>query len=280
MCHRRLARLLLCPALLLSTASGCQAFIASRDVTVVVRDAESKKPIPGAEVSIYYLHLIDPFAPAESGGTTGPDGAVRLRAAPYPGLFMEAQASGYLGQGCTSALEGLETIEPANWLTGRKQRPVVRVVELYCEPGPTVELVLPDGYRGIVKVVEALDDRPAAGKRRFTFPVPPSGVVEMRGPRVLAHATALEFTARYANGTPLPRDGTAVGLRWLEAPGDGHYFVVGTQADLDDGYRLFHKKNAQGSWVSDEGALAAWEELHRPPSPPPQPGRPSMPGTR
>jgi hypothetical protein len=79
----RLTRPLLFAALL-AVAPGCQAFHSYRPVPVLVRDAESKQPIPGAHVRISYPLMEPAYAPpADSSGPTGADGVARLRAAPY-----------------------------------------------------------------------------------------------------------------------------------------------------------------------------------------------------
>lgn len=71
----------LCILALSAGLPGC--FHAYRTANVLVRDATSGQPSPNVEVGTSYHTKIDPFAPRTSTGTTGPDGIVTLRIAPY-----------------------------------------------------------------------------------------------------------------------------------------------------------------------------------------------------
>ena len=77
--NRRLVRPLIYAALLLALAPGCQVFQSGRPVSVLAVDAETKKPIPGAEVRISYPLTPAYRAPAESSGKTGEDGVAALQ---------------------------------------------------------------------------------------------------------------------------------------------------------------------------------------------------------
>ncbi len=264
-------RLVRCPLYLfalVSSVSGCQLFHDYRPVTVLVRNAETKKPIPGAEVGIIYLSMLDPFAPWSSSGKTDDDGVVHLSAAPYRCARMSAEANGYLMEDRDVAVQEILNIEPENPFKLKNPRRITHVVEMYSEPRPTIELIVPNGYRGLIKVeIMPLDDsRCTPGQRQFTYHVPPSGVVEMKGPRLLHHLSCTDYSARYEDATPLDAfaPGNAVGFRWLTCVSrDDEYFVVGTHSDYNKSYRLFHKKNSEGAWYLDHEAAEAWTSQHR-----------------
>jgi len=265
----RLFRRLFLPVLLAALASGCQALRTYRPVTVLARDAETQKLIPGAEVRIFYPLTPPQLAPANSIGTTGDDGTARLRAAPTEeGFSMETTAPGYLLD--QKSLAGDVVAIPPNepfQLFGRKEQPPVSLVaELYAEPGPTIELVLPSGYRGLVKVeVRPRDDVPCPpGQRRFRYEVPPSGDVEATGPALLRRLP--NFVASYADGAPLSAKAKddEVGLRWLSSDGVRETLVVGTLAEFYS-YRRASVKEDAGT--SPAGRRKGGHG-HRPPSDP------------
>jgi hypothetical protein len=249
--RRVLARCLLYPALLLAPAPGCQALHRYRPVPVLVRDAETKKPIPGAEVKISYPAAREVLAPWESLGTTEADGIARLRAEPYQetGLVVEATAQGYLFEELSVAAETIEAIEPAHFFEKVEQRPAALVLEMYAEPNPTVELVVPTGYRGLVKVeVQIQEDATfPAGQRCFRYPVSVAGVAQVKGPPFLRRVFSADYRACYADGTPLRQHGDPeeVGLHWLKYDDTDQYFVVGTQRDYDSYRREMRRTGGQ-----------------------------------
>ena len=112
--------------------------------------------------------------PAAASGETGDDGTVRLRAAPIEdGFQVEANAPGYLLEERSLSGEVVQSPQPASV-----------VLAMYAAPGPTVELVVPVGFRGLVRVETRIqDDLPfPAGQRCFRYDVAPSGVVQVTGP--------------------------------------------------------------------------------------------------
>jgi hypothetical protein len=125
-------------------------------------------------------------------------------------------------------------IEPLGWFEAVERREVNVVVEAYAGPAPSVELVVPAGYRGPLKVeVLARDDAPAApGQRCFRCVVPPSGVAQVVGPPLLKRVLGPDIRASYADGTPLPQSpkGAAeVGLWLVKWEGSNYSFLVGTR---------------------------------------------------
>jgi hypothetical protein len=127
-------------------------------------------------------------------------------------------------------------------------------VELYAAPDFSVELVLPPGYRGLVKAEIQIQDNlaPAKGQRCFRFPVSASGNVLVKGPSLLERVSARDFQARYGDGPLLgtTMDAEKVGFRWLKGAGRQHIFVVGTQVD----YESLHRQIAPEETVTALGA--------------------------
>jgi hypothetical protein len=241
---RRLARCLICPALLLGLASGCQSLHRYRPVPVLVKDAETDRPIPGAAVSLSYPFTRASVAPCNSSGAAKDDGVARLRAAPYGGygIRVEAASPGYAPDELHLCAADIEKIEPAHLFEATDRRPAALVVALYAEPRFTVELVVPRGYRGLVKAdVEIGEDVPAVpGQRCYRYEVSWSGDVKVKGPAVLGRVPPATYRARFADGTLLDEemDADKVGFRWLKGEGKEQTFVVGTQAD----YATFRRR--------------------------------------
>jgi hypothetical protein len=258
MWNHRSVRCLLYPVCLLALASGCEALHGYRPVAVLVRDAETKKPIAATEVRISYPCATGTFVPQDSTGTTGDDGIARLRAAPYGelALRLDGTAKGYLSDGINLPLEGIKAIETAHWGEKVEQRPVNFVLELYAEPGPTVELVVPVGYHGLVKAdVLVGEDAPCpSGQRCFSSAVPPSGVVQVALPSWCRRFGQPDFVLKSADGALLgnqPRP-TEVGSWWLKRDGTTHVFLIGTQWELD-AYRREAAREAGESLFSVGG---------------------------
>jgi hypothetical protein len=238
---RRLARCVLISVLALAVAPGCEALHQYRPVAVLARDAETKQPIPGAEVRITYPLSQSSWAPLECSRTTGNDGIARLQAAPYgdAGILLEGAAKGYVPEERNLAAEEVQAIKPTHLFEAVDRRPVDFVVELYAEPRPTVELVIPTGYRGQVAAeVQIQDGGPwPRGQRDFSYVVPAGGgPVPVIGPPVLRHVFPLDFRGKYADGTPLSAEAKEqeIGFWWLRTEGRYQYFLVGTRRDYDD----------------------------------------------
>jgi hypothetical protein len=246
----RLARSLGCVAFLLAAAPGCQAFHDYRPVSVQVRDAESKAPIAGAQVRISYPLTERAVAPASSSGATGADGVAQLRAAPYgnAGISVEATASGYMFENKTLTVEAVKAIEPPTFFGNDPPRLVGFVVEMYAEPHPTVELVVPTGYRGMIRAeMRFREDAPCApGQRTFTYDVQPSGSVQIVGPPLLRRVLAPDFLAKSADGTQLSGhpDGANLGFWSLRSEGATQLFWVGTQLEYDN---IHHANEREGT---------------------------------
>lgn len=225
------------PVLLAALAPGCQVFHDYRPAPIQVLDAETNKPIAGAQVRLSYPTLHPNYAPWTSAGQTDSDGIVTLRAACVPTsiTMVEATAPGFM-------LESKEL--PAKMVQSLRtdKRPACLVLALYAEPRPAVELVVPAGYRGLVKAdVQIPEDGPVApGQRTFRYEVAPSGAVLVTGPPVLRRVLPQSFELTYADGVPLGRQAkqAELGYWWLKSEGDVQYFLVGTQQEFDNYRRV------------------------------------------
>jgi hypothetical protein len=219
---------------------GCETMQSSRPVTVFVRDAETKMPIPQASARISYPVGQAFFLPTVSTGLTADDGAVPLRATPVEDalITLEITARGYLDEMTELAPTSIASIEPAHYFEDVRKRPPAIVVELYAAPRPTIELIVPVGYKGLIKSeLEIREDSVSAkGQRTFSVPVDPTGVALAAGPPLLKHVDPSDYVGQFADGTPLPRNAPnpAVGLWWFKHDGDFEVFFVGTDKEFSE----------------------------------------------
>lgn len=237
---------------LLAVAAGCQVVQRSRPVVVEVRDADTKKPIAAATV-----RLSDPMATLlGTGGVveTGADGVARLWApgSGEAGLVVRAAAEGHHAEEKVVSSDAVQAIEPAHLFEPVDKRPVNVVVELYAEePRPTVELVVPAGFRGQFKVEVQATGMCTPGQRRFSYAASPTGVTRIVGPDLFRHVSSPDFTARYANGPvlgPDPREGE-VGFWCLHSDGRFYTFLVQTRKEYD-----FLRPRIREDWSDMPGA--------------------------
>jgi hypothetical protein len=255
---RRLVRALAGCLLLLAAVPGCQIFYQYRPVPVLIRDAETKKPIASADVHISYPLSRPEESPWESSGVTSADGIARLRAAPYglAGVLVDATAPGYMSEEKSVTVDAVKAIKPGGWFESTDRRPASLVVEMYAEPRPTIELIVPVGYRGTIKAEVDTDEGATfpAGQRNFSFQVSDSGTVQVAGSPLLRRVPAVTFRAKYADGTPLSRhvEDPQVGFFWLRTEGDTHYYLVGTHTEYEAAGHFSHGRDSGGSESSGE----------------------------
>ncbi len=133
--------------------------------------------------------------------------------------MLEVAAQGYQSEKQNVSSETVRAVKPLHWFESINDRPVQLVVELFADPEPIVELVLPAGYRGLIKAeIQVRPDAPfTPGQRSFPVEVPPSGTVVVIGPPILEHAFGPDFRFRYADGVPLSRraENSPLGYWWL-----------------------------------------------------------------
>lgn len=220
--------------------AGCHTAPPAAPVEVQVLDAETKAPIDGAQVRMWHSAAHSVVA----SGTTGPDGMVRIPPPPAEDgpLVFEAMARDYLPRQAGQPL--LET-------------PHGVILEMISGPRPVVELVVPNGFRGLIKTrVIVQNDLPYPPHQRlFSFTVPPGGVVEAVVPPIFIRGITPDIRARYADGTPLARDArdAELGCRWLKADPDSDYiFSIGTKWEADEIRRALRKSETGRSPIGEE----------------------------
>jgi hypothetical protein len=269
---------------LLAFVPGCANFYGYRPVAVQVRDLETKQPLAHAEVRVSYPLADSAFAPPPESATTGDDGVAHLRVAPYgdEGVVLSVTAPGHIANEKAVPTATVRAYEPPHFFEDVQRRPVSLVLELYSEPHPKVELVLPVGFRGIVKAeVQGQDNATCApGQRLFAGAMQPSGTVLVVGPPLLRAVGANDVRARFADGAPVsatPKSGE-MGLWLLSWDGAYHYsFYVGTPEDYDS-YTLSvrHPSIPEGRPSNNKGGGRGHGGRHGG-SPPTDPGDPPSP---
>jgi hypothetical protein len=229
-----------CLLFVLIAFSGCQSLHQTTPVDVQVRDAETKAPIDGAQVRLWHsaIHSIT------TSGTTGPDGMARIPSPPVEDapLQFEAMARGYLPRQAGQAIE---------------RTPMGVVLEMYAEPRPILELVVPTGFRGVVKATVRVqnDLKYEPHMRLFSYTVPTSGVIAVALPPVFTRGVTPDIRARYADGTPLLREAKdyEIGSRWLKADPESEYlFAIGTQWEADSIRRDMKKAESGRNPLGEE----------------------------
>jgi hypothetical protein len=214
-------------------------FQQDRLAVVQVRDIETKAAIPDAEILLVNSFETSPLHKANSFAKTGPDGNAQcwLDASTQFGPEAEVSAKSYLPGKINISPEEVRKLKPAGLFEKPERHSPDFVVELYSEPAFSVELVLPDGYRGLIKVeVSYQDDRTCPqGMRNFRYGVSPSGEASLTEPSLLRQILPPSYQASYAHGTKLTSEMgiSKVGFRWLKQEDNCHYFVVGNQCEYD-----------------------------------------------
>jgi hypothetical protein len=208
-------------------------------VSVLIQDAETKQPIADAKVHSWYPGTQSAVGPDEEHRETGKDGIAHLNLSPYGdgGVLLEATATGYMEEEKALSVAEVQAIEPAHWFEKVERRPVNYVIELYAEPHPTVELVIPPGYRGRIEAeIRAEPNIPCPPhQRQFTFVAAPPAVVQVAGPPMFRFLFPQDFQAKYADGIALNQEvnGEDVGFWWIKCDGRYVTFLVGTKAEYD-----------------------------------------------
>ena len=131
--------------------------------------------------------------------------ALPSSASPYGDstILLSVNANGYVAERRTILVQAVQELEPDHWFKDVANKKVSFIAELYAkEPCPTVELIVPTGYRGPVQVDFRIPDDapPAPGQRAFSYEVSSSGSVIVTGPAILRCFAVPNFTAKYADG--------------------------------------------------------------------------------
>ena len=245
--------------ILVLPSTGCGVFRAHRPMTVQVIDGETRQPLPNAKVSISYPNMLDFTAPHPSSRTTDSRGLAKLRIGEYRSILLHAEEEGY-----NQAERSNVTAEYVKGLPRRSDGRVNRVIELWADPRPTIELVVPNEYRGPVKIVFERGDGKSyqMGQRRFEFPVEPNGHVLVRGPGFLdVEPFHVDIEARHADGTPIPRQSSnysEVALRWVHCGTwnnlNTQLYIIGTETEGEVLRQSVHRRVKYNVWQNDHEA--------------------------
>jgi hypothetical protein len=169
---------------------------------------------------------------------------------------MFTSAEGYFSEGILRLPDDVIRACDPNPHKPRKQV----IVDMFAEPAATVELIVPAGYRGLVRVEVQEIPPPTVRLRTIQVPVPDSGIVMIKGPRLLHRADCVDVCLRTSDGIPMesPPEGEAVGFWRLDSDGeDVHFYLVGTQKDHDEWFARLHKATPDGGWEFDRAAAEA-----------------------
>ena len=234
--------------------SGCKTARPDPEIAVRVRDAETKAPIAGATLRL--TDLRDPFTTKNLTATTAADGSAHVRIQPQAddGL-MEVTAAGYL----TEAIEVHDTkVAQADPAAKPKPQSQSMEIELFAGPRPTVELVIPSAFRGLIKAEFKIGpDLPPGtpSPRAFRIDVAADGTATVAGPPVLHCVTPLSFSAIAPDGKPLPKEGlpTDIFLRWVKTTDTTDYFVYGTQMDCNEARKKLNQDEGSHGGSGDSG---------------------------
>ncbi len=255
----RVARCLLCLVPFWGSSVGCQMLQSERGLVVMVRDAETKKPLSSAEVYVCQRLKDDSIIPSPTSNFTQSDGIVRIRSAPPGeyGIEVQAVANGYLSEKIKVSADDLKKMSARLPSSGKDAESADVVVDAYAEPGFSVEFIAPKGYRGLIEVEIALRDDAVCpkGQRCFSYPVTPSATVRVEGPSLLNRVSIQDYRARYPDGPLLSSvlDVDKVGFRWIKGSGNKHLFLLGTQTD----YETLHRRMIPAEQANSD----SWEEV-------------------
>ena len=246
-----LTRVFLGLLVVLPTVTGCHALHPTPTIPIVVRDAETKEPIPGAEIRLW-SPADNSTGRQEPTGTTGPDGVARIKAdySKVADVLIGVTAQDYLPDQVDRVLAGKVPGSP----------PGGAIVEMFRGPRPVIEVIVPSDFRGEFKVeVKPQEDTQNPERKRvFTCKVPPAGlrpaggfdftpvVVHVSGPPILSAEGRIgpEFHGLYADMTPMPAEpkDKDIVMRWVRSEGPDQYFIVGTKVDQLSAQRAAEKQ--------------------------------------
>lgn len=239
-------RLTLLGLVLAASGAGCHTIQPSTPLTIHVRDAETQKPIPDATVRVirFGKHSSDRDVvfTSEADGTAH----TRLPQLDAAGVMVEIEAPGYLSKQTTLPRDIADALMEAKPFHPYKGPALAVSVDVFAGPRPTAELVLPTGYRGLVKAEIRVnpDQQWTAGQRAYSYAIAPNSViqvggaqkivVQIDGPPVFGQGVGPDIVAKYADGRQLPKEakGEDIGFRWIRRDGNDVYFVVGNNTDL------------------------------------------------
>jgi len=250
-------------------SSGCLTRV---PVTFHVTDTDTGNPIASANVWAWTptgdfnhdLAMTLTGQTAHDQGRTDSDGRVTLKVpSGRLGCHVSAQGQGYM--------TGHTHFSPY-WASSVTTRPVIREVQAYPLPIGKAVLILPDGLRGILRVISRGRADYVAGKRVFEFPADINGITSIPSVNPILQggsSLAFDLQARFAgSGELLPRQNhvmfllrrarttpDAIAFRLVAMNDIRSIFVVGTEEDATE------FQNANGLIVSQSRWSEAFDRI-------------------
>lgn len=198
----------------------------------------------------------------DSSGTADANGVVQVKAATGDDALPQVKLErAELPAGKTRTAGGRPSALKANesvWPFSSHPETVVVTMELYHGPDPAIDLLVPPGYRGQIKVDVRVREDVAyqPGLREFQGTVPPDGMVQIEGPPILRHGRGPTFFAHYLDEahTQVPTEvgPDEVGFRWVRTEGRTEIFVIGTKSEYEK-YRRAGDKGSSSTSDSSSG---------------------------
>lgn len=248
-----------------SCLPGCISFATHSYELVDVRvlDAETSDPLCNARVSVYYAHgeEIVLNQPENLAVSTDRHGRAALEITDYTidlGVIgWEVSAEGYLTRHAGDPFSGRVPDEFKKVATDHDAS-LEAEIRLYRAPRASVTIVVPDGYRGPLKIEhEPKSDwvQEAIGQREFEFSANDDGYVFVEASPLLARGVLSGVSVRYADGTEIqriytfyePEADNDIGLRTIGTyPRYRDLYVIGTKSDEESLRGMVHPPQDQG----------------------------------
>jgi hypothetical protein len=257
---RNLARFAVIPLAFL-LATGCETLRPSTPVSVTIRDAETKAPVPGAEVAFLYPTTNDSTSkPKDVISTTDATGIAQIRGVTSDdGLpQVKVTAPGYIVEQRGLPGDALHAMKENNsfWSITSHHDPIFFEMLIFHGPPAVIELTVPVGYRGLIKAdVRVREDIVYQRDQRLFTGTVVDGAVTVDGSPLLKSDYKPIFRARYGDDVPVPVNvqDNEVGFRWLRTEGRTELFVIGTRAELEALRRSTEKANSGDSGGKKNG---------------------------
>lgn len=192
--------------------TGCIAFYKHQDVSMRVTDGETRQPLPGAKVEVqYHGYLIwNPPDPAEP-AFTGADGMASMRLATFGQMtHWSIEKNGYLRESGAATIGDAKPLRFGQLF--RIAKGAHNEIELFRKPAPIGSLLLPQDYRGLVRIYfnhpEARQPQP--GQREFEVHVSGGGIARVPHRGVASHLDWMRAVVRYPDGSAIAWGGSPI----------------------------------------------------------------------
>jgi hypothetical protein len=249
--------------------AGCGLSHEYRPMRVLVRDAETKEPVPGAEVEGWYFTMLDVFGPFRPEGVTDANGVTTLWVGPDRGFTLRVDEPGYLMTDADKDHRYFLTL-PKKGGPNDDPRRIDHVIDLPPSPKPTFVVVVPKGYRGLLRVrFEPTEDASFTPQRTYIVRADQDGRVVVRVPKsVYLTEHGREIAARERDGAKVPWDARCprseeVALRHLGSTEDTELCLIGTGPEAEAIYKRILRQGPDGNSELDRAAYRALVEEAR-----------------